>query len=140
MKKLNNILNRGFLVLLLIGVGTGLTLTGDTIAMVSISATRLETSYTHSQGTGSDHSLLAVSAGTVTPQKALIVDSNKDVSTLRNVTLSGQFVTGQVRVTDPSVPTNYNDSGTAGDIAYDDNYIYVCVSTNSWRRAALGIW
>ena len=28
MKKLNNILNRGFLVLLLIGVGTGMTLTG----------------------------------------------------------------------------------------------------------------
>jgi len=32
----------------------------------------------------------------------------------------------------PSAPT---DPGTAGKVAYDANYIYVCVATNTWKRA-----
>ena len=29
------------------------------------------------------------------------------------------------------------DAGTAGEIRYDANYIYVCTATGDWRRAAL---
>lgn len=28
-------------------------------------------------------------------------------------------------------------TGTAGQISYDANYIYICTATNTWKRAAL---
>jgi hypothetical protein len=30
-----------------------------------------------------------------------------------------------------------NSTGTAGQICWDANYIYVCTTTNTWKRAAL---
>jgi hypothetical protein len=39
-----------------------------------------------------------------------------------------------------SAPSAYNSTGTAGTIAYDANYVYVCVATNTWRRSALAKW
>ena len=29
-------------------------------------------------------------------------------------------------------------AGTAGDIAYDASYIYMCIATNTWKRVAIG--
>jgi len=37
-----------------------------------------------------------------------------------------------------SVPASSSAAGTAGQIAYDSNYIYVCVTTNTWKRILLG--
>ena len=28
-------------------------------------------------------------------------------------------------------------TGTAGQISYDENYVYICTATNTWKRAAL---
>ena len=39
-----------------------------------------------------------------------------------------------------TVPTSATATGTAGEIAYDSNYIYVCTATNTWKRAALSTW
>ena len=39
-----------------------------------------------------------------------------------------------------TVPTSASDTGTAGDIAYDSNYVYICVATNTWKRSALSTW
>jgi hypothetical protein len=30
-----------------------------------------------------------------------------------------------------------NATGTAGQISYDTNYIYICVATNTWKRSPL---
>jgi hypothetical protein len=30
-----------------------------------------------------------------------------------------------------------NDTGTAGQISYDANYIYICTATNTWKRSPL---
>lgn len=38
------------------------------------------------------------------------------------------------------VPASSAATGTAGDIAYDDSYIYICTATNTWTRAALSTW
>ncbi len=32
---------------------------------------------------------------------------------------------------------NSNSPGNIGDIRYDGNFIYVCVSKNTWKRATL---
>lgn len=39
-----------------------------------------------------------------------------------------------------TVPANSSSFGLAGTIARDSNYIYVCVATNTWKRAALSTW
>lgn len=39
-----------------------------------------------------------------------------------------------------SPPSAATDPGTTGQIAYDTAFIYVCVATNTWRRAALSAW
>lgn len=32
------------------------------------------------------------------------------------------------------------DSGNTGDLCWDSNYLYICTSTNLWRRANLSLW
>jgi len=39
-----------------------------------------------------------------------------------------------------SVPASDTSSGTSGQIAYDDNYLYVATNTNVWKRTALSMW
>lgn len=39
-----------------------------------------------------------------------------------------------------SVPASPTSSGNAGDIAYTNNFLYICISNNSWRRVQLGTW
>ena len=88
----------------------------------------------------SNSGLLDVTAGTVAASKALVVDSNKDIATLRDITASGRLIAGQLRVTTTTAPSSYTYSGTKGEIAYDTNYVYICVANNSWRRSPLAIW
>jgi len=35
-------------------------------------------------------------------------------------------------------PASSSATGTAGQIAYDSNFLYVCVAANTWKRIALG--
>lgn len=39
-----------------------------------------------------------------------------------------------------SAPATSSSTGSEGDIVKDSNYIYVCVATNTWKRAALSTW
>jgi hypothetical protein len=37
----------------------------------------------------------------------------------------------------PATPLS---QGTSGEIANDDDYFYVCVGENNWKRSALTTW
>jgi len=37
-------------------------------------------------------------------------------------------------------PTSISSNGTAGQIAYANNYLYICVSSNKWKRTLIGDW
>lgn len=39
-----------------------------------------------------------------------------------------------------SVPVSASSNGIAGTIRYDSSYVYVCVATDTWKRAALSTW
>lgn len=39
-----------------------------------------------------------------------------------------------------SAPATAASDGTPGQVAYDSSYIYVCVATNTWKRAAISTW
>lgn len=48
----------------------------------------------------------------------------------------GGFAIGKL-VTTSSAPAGASATGVAGQIAYANGFIYVCVATNTWQRAAL---
>jgi hypothetical protein len=39
-----------------------------------------------------------------------------------------------------TAPASATATGTAGDIRYDADYIYVCTAANTWKRAAIATW
>jgi hypothetical protein len=39
-----------------------------------------------------------------------------------------------------TVPASASDTGTAGQVAYDADYLYVCVATDTWKRVAISTW
>ena len=43
-------------------------------------------------------------------------------------------------ITVNKTPSSAIDTGTAGEICWDMNYIYICVSTNAWKRMAISTW
>lgn len=38
------------------------------------------------------------------------------------------------------VPLTASDTGQPGQVAYDDDYFYVCVDLDEWKRASLSTW
>lgn len=63
-----------------------------------------------------------VGIGTTTPTQVLDVNSNG------------------IRIRNSKTPVSSNDACNQGDMAWDSNYVYVCVSSNLWKRAGLGTW
>ena len=40
-----------------------------------------------------------------------------------------------------TAPPSYDDeTGTAGELRYDSDYLYLCIATDSWKRAAIAAW
>ena len=45
-----------------------------------------------------------------------------------------------IQVNTAKTPASASATGTTGQIAWDANYIYVCVATNTWKRSAIATW
>ena len=45
-----------------------------------------------------------------------------------------------IAVSNSKTPSSASDTGQAGQICWDTSYLYVCVSTNTWKRIALSSW
>jgi len=63
------------------------------------------------------------------------------------ITAHGGIVAGSdTRLTDTrpvkfvAVPASATAAGTAGSVAYDSGYLYICTATNTWKRTALTTW
>lgn len=46
----------------------------------------------------------------------------------------------RIRIATAKTPASATDTGVAGEICWDANYIYVCTATNTWKRSALSTW
>ena len=64
-------------------------------------------------------------AGTLTSMAAI---------TAANVTL------GSRPILPTHTPASASAAGTAGEVAWDANYIYICTATNTWKRVAISTW
>ena len=69
--------------------------------------------------------LKVMTAGTLTSQAAI---------TSANVTL------GVRPILPTHTPASASATGTAGEVAWDANYIYICTATNTWKRVAISTW
>jgi hypothetical protein len=63
-----------------------------------------------------------VGIGTATPTALLDVNGNT------------------IRLRNSKTPTSATDTGNTGDIAWDSDYIYICVAANTWKRVAIATW
>lgn len=45
-----------------------------------------------------------------------------------------------IRVRTAKTPASAGADGEQGQIAWDTNYIYICVATNTWKRVAISTW
>jgi len=45
-----------------------------------------------------------------------------------------------ILVVSPIAPGSTSATGSTGDLAFDQNYFYVCVGTNDWMRTQLTTW
>ncbi len=46
----------------------------------------------------------------------------------------------RIRIATAKTPASATDTGVAGEICWDANYVYVCTATNTWKRTAIATW
>ncbi len=70
------------------------------------------------------------------------VNTEGDQDTTGNAATATTASTATVatRVSDTAAPASASATGTAGEVRYDSGFIYVCVATDTWVRAALTSW
>jgi hypothetical protein len=77
-------------------------------------------------------SLNAISYSQYINADRLILSAGGDI-----LNSSGNSVICNIPCPTSSVPVTVTSTGTAGQLAYDSSHVYVCVATNTWRRASL---
>lgn len=86
------------------------------------------TSNSFNISTSADTALSRNAAGTVEV-------NNGTAGTFRDL------IVRNLRMASPTlVPASASATGSAGQIAWDADYIYVCTATNTWKRVAIATW
>lgn len=77
-----------------------------------------------------------------TDENALFVQASNDSVGIGTNTPTAKLDinANTMRLRSSKTPASVTATGNQGDIAWDANYVYVCVATNTWRRAALASW
>jgi hypothetical protein len=60
--------------------------------------------------------------------------------TTNNIIIANTLSVAQVRFTASYPPISPTAPGIAGTIAWDTNYIYMCIGTNTWKRIPMSTW
>jgi hypothetical protein len=71
----------------------------------------------------------------------VVVDSNGNVGIGTDApTQSLDINSDSIRLRTAKTPSSATDTGEAGQICWDADYVYVCVATNTWKRSAITTW
>ena len=88
--------------------------------------------------------LFATSVSGPAPTERARIDSSGGRLLLGTSSDSGgallQVNDNRIRIATAKTPSSASDTGTAGEICWDANYIYVCTATNTWKRTAISTW
>ena len=77
----------------------------------------------------SDSTNTFIQADTATPEN-LEVHADQDIKLLADNYVAIQSA--------GAIPANSSATGVRGSITYDTQYLYICIGTNTWRRAEIG--
>lgn len=87
---------------------------------------------------------------TVNLSYGIYADTSIDVGTekwfIYSLSASPSRLVGDLRLNSgfrletESTPASAGATGTKGDIKWDSSFVYVCVATNTWKRAAISTW
>jgi hypothetical protein len=72
------------------------------------------------------------------PSNAILAGENQSATGFTQ--FSASKITGDSLITKKSTPLAATSPGETGRICWDDQYVYVCVAANTWKRAALTSW
>lgn len=64
----------------------------------------------------------------------------KGLNIIGSIAATETLVSNGLTVSTSFTPTSANSPGTKGQIAWDVDYVYVCIADGVWRRAALTSW
>lgn len=82
--------------------------------------------------------------GAVTTAGPILAATGTDTNISLNLTPKGTGVvivnSDTVRITTAKTPASAAATGTTGDVCWDSSYVYVCVATDTWKRAAIATW
>ncbi|AIX17313.1 structural protein [Synechococcus phage ACG-2014b] len=70
------------------------------------------------------------------------VANNETINTDQSLTYnpSTNRLKTKLELQTDAAPASATATGTVGEIRYDTNYIYICVATDTWKRAAISTW
>ena len=69
-----------------------------------------------------------------------VSNAQSNLNHFMNFNDNGQLETPKLRVSIPNIPASATATGKYGEIAFDNDYVYICVNTNTWKRSALTTW
>lgn len=90
-------------------------------------------------------SALPVSVSLIGTSKIPVVDGatgNTSYVTLANffANTAANVAVRATRLLSGVSPANSTSNGISGDIAWDSGFVYICVATNTWKRAPIATW
>jgi|TARA_E500000331_G_C17030107_1_gene614777 hypothetical protein len=93
-------------------------------------------------GINGDNSLVDFRVESETSTHMLFVDGSADKIGIKTNQPEVAFDINDnaIRIRNSSTPSSAGDFGVPGEIRWDANYIYVCVSIDTWKRVALSTW
>jgi len=87
---------------------------------------------------GSHDLIIWTNDGTNTGKIRVRDGVNADISIDPNGT--GKTIIGSPQFESSDPPASSSATGTAGQLAYDANYLYICTATDTWERVAVAAW
>ena len=80
-------------------------------------------------------------------KKGMTIATDYNAYTGGNLEVSGSVTataldinSDSIRLRTAKTPSSANDTGTVGDICWDEDYVYICIATDTWKRAELSTW
>jgi len=102
---------------------------------LSVDGTTLGATYYDAIGANGQHRFYTNGTERLTVRESGLVGIGTPAPTA-SLDISGDTI----RLRTTKTPATATATGNVGDQCWDANYVYVCVATNTWKRAALTTW
>lgn len=99
--------------------------------------------YNHASGKWTKRTLQGTSSqvNITFTSSAITISLPQNIHTGATPTFLGLNITGNnIIIATARTINSANETGTKGTICWDNNYLYICTDTNTWKRVAINSW